>query len=100
MYFDGASNANGGGVGIILIPPNAEVNSSMESLELISSHLSRNNISLEEKLRRERCLLIPALELNSLETSRETISLPFKLDFSCTNNQAEYETLIFGFIHY
>ena len=78
LYFDGASNANGGGVGIILIPPNAEVNSSMESLELISSHLSRNNISLEEKLRRERCSLIPSLELNYLELRKETISLAFK----------------------
>ena len=96
MYFDGALTANGEGAGIVLIPPNAVVNSSMESLELIFSHLSKNNISLEEKLRRERCSLIPGLELNSLKSSRETISLDFKLDFSYTNNQTEYEALVLG----
>ena len=96
LYFDGSSTTSGGGVGIVLIPPSREVDSSIESLELISSQLSRNNISLEEESKREGYSLIPGLELNSLETSREPISLAFKLDFPCTNNQAEYEALILG----
>ena len=40
--------------------------------------------------------MILGLELNSQESSREPISLAFKLDFPCTNNQAEYEALILG----
>ena len=48
LYFDGSSTVSGVGVEIVLIPQSAKVNSLMESLELISSHLSRNNISLEE----------------------------------------------------
>ena len=55
LYFDGASTTNWRGSRIVLNPPNVEVNSSMESLKLISSHLSKNNISSEEEFKRERC---------------------------------------------
>ena len=96
MYFDGSSIANGGGVGIVLIPPSREANSLTEGSEFISPRLSRSDIYLSDKASREWSSLIPGLELNSQKSSREPISLAFKLDFPCTNNQAEYEALILG----
>ena len=96
MYFDGSLTVFRKGAEIVLIPLNAEVNYLMKNLELISSYLNRNNISLEEELKRKWCSLILGSELNSLKSIRETISLVFKLIFSCTNNQVEHEALIFG----
>ena len=96
MYFDGSSTANGGGVGIVLIPPSREANSLTEGSELISLRLSRNDISLEDEASKECSSLILGIELNFQESSREPISLAIKLDFPCTNNQAEYEALILG----
>ncbi|XP_017974545.1 PREDICTED: uncharacterized protein LOC108661602 [Theobroma cacao] len=101
LYFDGSSNSFGGGAGIVLIPSGREDNSAVQSSELVVSHLSRGHISLEGKGLRVletpseyANFLISCLELNSFESSREPISLAFKLDFPCTNNQAEYEALV------
>ena len=96
MYFDGSSTANGRGAGIVLIPPSRKANSLTEGFELISSRLSRNDIYLNDKASKEWSSLISTLELNSQESIREPISLAFKLDFLCTNNQVEYEALILG----
>ncbi|EOY03309.1 H0502G05.11 protein [Theobroma cacao] len=81
LYFDGSSNSFGGGAGIVLIPPNREDNSAVQSSELVVSHLSRGHISLERKGLRvleapseDENFLISCLELNSFESSREPIS--------------------------
>ena len=95
-FVHGSSTANGGGAGIVLIPPSREANSLTKGFKLISSRLSRSDIYLNDKASREWSSLILGLELNSQESSREPISLAFKLDFPCTNNQAEYEALILG----
>ena len=81
-----------------LIPRIREVNFLIEGFKLIFSRLSKNDISLDEEANREWSSLILGLELKSQESSREPISLAFKLDFSCIQNQIEYETLILGLL--
>ncbi|KAA3480644.1 reverse transcriptase [Gossypium australe] len=82
LYFDGSTITSEGSERIFLGLPSREVDSSTE------------NISLEGEVKEVECSLIPSSELNSLESSRKHISLAFKLDFTCTNNQSKYETLI------
>ncbi|EOY09500.1 Uncharacterized protein TCM_024917 [Theobroma cacao] len=103
LYFDGSSNNFRGGAEIVPIPPGRKDNSLIQSSELTVSHLSRSHISLEEKglcvlevSSKDGKSLISGLELNTLELGKEPISLAFKLDFPCTNNQAEYEALVLG----
>ncbi|OMO51231.1 hypothetical protein CCACVL1_29920 [Corchorus capsularis] len=54
LYFDGSATVTRGGVGVVLLPPEAE------------------------------------------RAYEEVVSMAFKLDFQCTNNQTEYEALILG----